>query len=359
MGLSISSLWRVKECPGSAVLPVAYRAFDDAKRGTRLHAESEAAAPVGSMAEVAFAYDVVTGTARELGRGLGRNYVQLGTTEIPGTSDLVTVEPDRVVIEDTKSGAGYHVAPAAENLQLHAYALCAARAYGRDRALVRLRFIDQGDRIDEAELDALQLAEVAQTLRAIWDQVMRAQWALSQGREPRVVTGDHCWRCPCIARCPAQTKLALVVASGDAAKELPTLELTPAAVAQGWSKLMAFKKLVGEVERVYRAYAAAEPVPLGGGRFLGKVVKKKDELDGQLAARALRELFGPEFSAEACEIDTSKAAIERAVEKVLKPKRGEKAGLVRKSLDALAAAGAVKPRWTTSIEEYEGEETNA
>lgn len=354
MGLSISSLSRARACPGSAVLPAAQRAFADAARGTELHAEEEANAPAGSMAEVAFAYDVAAGTAREIGRGIGRNYPQLSPTEIPGTTDLLTVEPDRVVIEDHKSGVGYHVAPARENLQLHAYALCAARVYGRTRALVRLRFIDQGGRTDEHELDALDLVEVARQLRAIWDDVMRAQWALSQGREPRVVTGDHCWRCPALARCPAQTQLALAVSTGAAMADLPVLELTRESVATGWRKLMQLKKLAGEVERVYRAFAAAEPVPLGDGRWLGPVSKRREELDGTIAANVLREQHGAAVAAAACEISTSKAAIERAVATVAA--KGKKAAMVRGVLDAIAAAGGVRESYRTSVEEHEAEE---
>lgn len=50
--------------------------------------------PTGWIGEVAFAYDWVSGSARELSRGIGdRNYQGLAPTELPGTSDLVSLSP--------------------------------------------------------------------------------------------------------------------------------------------------------------------------------------------------------------------------------------------------------------------------
>lgn len=341
--ISASSLWRTEKCPASATLPQFRHTSAAAERGRELHAAKETAEPEG--AEIAYAFDVTTLRARMLGKSLDRNYPTLARTEIAGTTDKETIEPDRVIVRDYKSGFGYEVPPAAQNIQLGFYAVCAADVHGKDAARVELEFLDQDGRIDAADLDALDLVAIRQRIREIFRR--------ATAPNPQVVVGKHCAGCPAIANCPAQRELALVVATGKLPAELPTLELSRDAVAAGWPKLMAFKKLLGEVERIYRAYASTEPVPLGDGRWLGPVTKRTEELDGAIAANVLRELHGSEVVAQACEISTSKAAIERALAPLAA--RGQKAGMMRRVLDHIAAAGGIQPRFRNSVEEYDEE----
>lgn len=341
--LSGGSLPRAERCPASATLPRTGQYRESAERGKAMHAEKEAENPDG--AEVAFALNVLTGEARQLPADVDRSNLPRGPGEVVGILDRITIEPHRVVIRDYKSGFGFGVAPPAENLQLAFYAVAAARVHRRSAARVEIEYLDRDGAVVGADLDALDLAAAFARIRAIYEAASRPS--------PAVVTGDHCSMCPCIARCPAYTTLALAVAQGVLPADGPVLEISPATVASGWPRIKAFKKLLGEVERAYRAYAAMEPVRLPNGKWLGQVQKPEDEIDGAVAMKVLRELHGVEVAATAVEIATSKAGIERGI--ALVAPRGKKAALVRAALDRIATEGGVTRRFKTTVEEYEDE----
>ena len=131
---------------------------------------------------------------------------------------------------------------------------------------------------------------------------------------------------------------------------MPTLELTAPAVARGWEALKRAKAVLGEVERIYRAFAAAEPVFLVSGKMLGEVTKTRESIDGAVALRVLTQLHGAEVAQAACEVETSKAAIKAA----LKPgaKRGTLEAMFRAALDAIGTADGISTKRSTSVEEH-------
>lgn len=208
--LSASSLWRVAACPASVVLPQVRKAYADAEAGTRAHAALEATPPPGSFPEVAYAYDVLTERAREVGRSIGRNYGELADSEIPGTADLVTVQPDHVLVEDWKSGIGYRVSPPASNLQLMHNGMCAALVQGKPRAIVQIVYLKSGEVLD-AEWDIFDFPAIKARLRDIWTRVQQARAAWAEGPKALVATdliadGEwQCWRCPAVKACPLKT----------------------------------------------------------------------------------------------------------------------------------------------------------
>lgn len=348
--LSASGLWRAEKCPASTVLPPARTDHADAEAGREDHSKMEDLAPPGSTPEAAYALDAVSGAARYLGSKLGRNYPPTTQTEIVGTADLVIVEPELVRVRDYKSGHGYMVSPPAKNPQLGHNALCAAKVNAKTAAVVEVEMTATGE-VRSAPMDAFDLAAMEERIRAIWREAQKAADDLEAGKQPRIVEGEHCWRCECYARCPAKTTLALTIANGELPTHLPTLELTPLAVASGWERLKAAKKLLSEVERIYRGYAAENAVPLGNGRFLGEVVKGRDAVDGAVAYEVLKQRFGEEIARKAVEMDTSKAAIERAIGPHAPP-RG-KAAQMKLTMEAIEAAGGVHKDFTRRIEEYE------
>jgi hypothetical protein len=341
--LSASFLPRAEQCPASATLPGTDRVREDAEAGKRDHARMEATAPEGSMAEVAFVYNVLTGEAREVGRGLRRAYGKLAEGEIPGTTDLVTVEPDLVRVRDYKTGFGYLVAAPRNNMQLQHNALCAALVYGKQTAIVEVDKTEEEGEPERATFTAFDFAVIRARLRRIWD--------ATQELNPAVVEGPYCWRCPAFSRCPAKTHLALALSTGQAPQELPTLELTPEAVARGWDRLKAAKRLLGEIEAIYRGFAKEHRIALGGGKMLGFVSRQVDELDGPTVFKVLREMHGEEVARAAVEMDTSKAALERAL-KLIAPPRG-KARMVREALAAIGVAGGIKKQLVQRVEEYQ------
>jgi len=211
MRLSASNLWRAALCPGSVVLPQEKRVYADAERGAREHKALEASPPPGSHAEVAFALNVLSGTSREVGRGIGRNYGKLAHGEIPGTADLVTVCNDHVLVTDYKTGVGYLQAEPAQNLQLKHNGIAAAAVFGKPRAVVQLVYTKTGE-VKDAAFDAFDFQDIKDELRGIWEQVNAAAILLQlENADALLGSGlvnisDACWRCPAKKACPAQGK---------------------------------------------------------------------------------------------------------------------------------------------------------
>lgn len=350
--LSASSLWRGEKCPPSAVLPAAAMIHEDAQEGQAEHAQLEQKVPEGWAAEVAYAYDPETGAARELGRGLERDYSGATANEVCGTTDLRRVEPTLVRIRDYKTGFGYMVARPKENLQLLHNAASAAAVEGKDLAVIEIEHTATGE-VEAARLDAFDLTLARIRIRSILRAVRSAEEQLAAGKELRVVEGDHCWRCEAYAHCPAKLGLALAVSDGKLIKDLPTVELTPAAVARGWPILKEAKKLLGEVERIYRGFAAERRIHLGGRTYLGLVQNSPTEkLDGAVTLEVVKKLHGEKVAAAAVEMKTSKAAVERAVGP-LAPPRG-KTKFIAETLEAIDLAGGITrlPKPPT-VEEFE------
>jgi hypothetical protein len=85
--------------------------------------------------------------------------------------------------------------------------------------------------------------------------------------------------------------------------------------------------------------------------MLGFVSRQVDELDGPTVFKVLREMHGEDVARAAVEMDTSKAALERAL-KLIAPPRG-KARMVREALAAIGVAGGIKKQLVQRVEEYQ------
>lgn len=351
--MSASNLWRREKCPASASLPRVASLYADAEAGTEEHAEIATDPEPGERREVAYALNVFTGKAREIGQNIGRHYGELANGEIPGTADSVRFDPPgngeagRVVIRDDKTGFGYMVEPdPAKNLQLLHNAVAAADVRGVDLAWVSVRYTALGTE-KGAALDAFDLAAARQRIRAIYDEASKP--------DPRVVTGTHCWRCECISNCPAHLTMAIAFREGAWPGVMPTDGLTAETVADGWEYLCNAKRMLGLVEKTYRAFASAWPVKLSNGNVLGEKEWEREELDGTVAYQVLRDLHGDEVAKAAVGMETSKAALERALATVAPP-RG-KAKLVREAVGAIKAANGVVVKRGVSVEEHKPEES--
>lgn len=201
--LTASSLWRAEACPASVVLPSGDEQHGDAREGNRKHAELESLAPPGSIPEAAFAYNVLSGEARFIGSGRDRDYGPCSEGEIPGTTDLLTIQDDHLLIDDYKTGHGYaeQLAGVADkpkdNLQLQHNSLAAAIVHKKPRVIAQVIYTKTGE-VKDAEFDEFDFVAIRNRLRTIWE--------LTKDKHLLVQEGAHCWRCPAKKACPLKKR---------------------------------------------------------------------------------------------------------------------------------------------------------
>lgn len=359
-----SSLERALACRASERLPHIRRESSRAARGTALHAYLEAlsggatqdaalamvpeqwradaaALPVETMplgsayaTEVTLAWDYVTGEARILGKGLGRDYSGARPTEYVGTVDVLARLEDRVWVADYKSSRNGKTA-AARNAQLGFLGLAAARAHGVEAADVVLVFLD-GTQPDGASLDAFDLDRWEGQLRDL-----AAYYESDAQDAPQM--GEWCRYCPALAACPAQQQTLALVAAGEV---LPAT-LTPEVVARAWHRLQAIRGAVEAAGEVIDAYARQTPVDLGDGRELREVTTARESVDGAAAWRVLVGFAGQDVAEAACTLSASKSSVTKAI-KASAPK-GKGAAMEREVLGLLRQAGAITTSESTSV----------
>lgn len=390
LGVTASALDRLATCAASGALPAARRTNPDATYGTALHAflaragtagRDEALAeapeeyreafalidldelPVGSSfaVEVGFAFDLVTGVARELGRDAGRDYSSAIETEICGTADVVGVFDGGAYVADFKGLYGF-VTPARRNRQLRFYALCALLAYGGERAIVEVIRVRKGGEsyVDRAVFDLFDLGVLFRNeLEQIVARVRAACELVAAGQVPTVTESEYCRYCPAGSSCPARVALAAQLAAPRAlARPADVLGfvLTPQTASKARSRVKLIKAVVKEIERQLDEYAWSHPIPVGEGRFYGPVEKAgKRKLDGDTAYRVVAERYGQDV-AEVAAPAQRKALVGTvtAAARVLKDRGKAKsmAAAEREIFAALAEAGGVEQKPTTSLDEY-------
>jgi hypothetical protein len=174
----------------------------------------------------------------------------------------------------------------------------------------------------------------------------------------RVRVGEHCRYCPSLAYCPAQTAMVrrMAVEPEKVGADIRAL-LTPETAGRAYERLRAVKAVLREVESALHAYASQTPIPLSDGSVWGPVTTDREELDAKVAYRVLSELHDPGVAHGACDLETSKAGVKRALREVaeLRKAAGEKvtlAGLEREALEAIREAGGVRLKSRTEFKEH-------
>lgn len=293
-----------------------------------------AALPVDAdayAAEVTLAYCWKTNTARELGRGLGRDYRAATATEFVGTADVVALLDDAVYIGDFKPRWSPNVTPAAKNYQLKFLALAACRAYGRSEAHVELIHVGpDGAWRDSARLDAFDLDVFSGELAGLADYVERAK------SEPELATateGKWCRFCPSFSFCPAKKNLALTLATAPET----AIRLSPETAGAAWARLKAARQVLDRVEEALEAYARETPFATPDGLVVSAGERRTETIDGVAAAPVLERLG----LGTLIEPKVTKTAITKAAGKVKAPE----------VLEALRKAGALKVTITNPIQE--------
>lgn len=383
--LSASTLFRAFKCEASAILPRVDFSSPYAERGRAIHAflkrvndvgREKALKEVGAAhradcaaldvkslpldgksvaSEVSFLYDVTTDTAREVGRDIDRAYGDRKPTEIPGTADIVGVSMDAVHVSDFKSGRGYDLTapPVGENPQLLFYALAAARAYGKSSATVEIiRLGADGETFsDIAEVDAFALDFFAGKLKETWEKLAKAEQLVTLGVKPKASAGEHCRYCPSIPFCEAQMSLVRAVTQDPAEFEHEVVALTPVDAATAYRKLKLAEAVLAQVRASIELYAEAAPIDLGNGVTLGPVDTERESVDGSVAHGVLTNLHGDDIAAKAVTLDSSKAAIVRALRPVAEAKNVPLAQLEREALAEIRRLNGIQVKTFHSVKE--------
>lgn len=311
-------------------------------------------------AEVAFVYDVALRTAKEVGRSIGRAYPPLRHEQIAGTADVVGLLTDgeTVFVADYK-GPYAEVAPAKSNAQLKFLALAACRAYDRSRAQVAIiRLRDDGSVwTDSAEFDAFDLDVFAGELLALLSKAETVQTAVEGGVVPKVTLGPWCRYCPAVASCPGQTGLIRAAAGEPQADALSARllgTLTPETAAAAFVRVKQVEAALSLAKDALHRYAFAHPIALPDGSVYGPVETKRDELAGGIVHAVLSEKYGVEVANLACEFESTKKGVDRAMRRVLEEKKraGEPVKLKdlnAEALESIRVRGGLTTRLKTDV----------
>lgn len=273
-------------------------------------------------AEVAWAYNWKTDTARELGRNLERRYEGLvdESCEIAGTADVVGLTDDAVIVLDYKTGYA-DLGPAANSWQLKSYAVAAARAYKRSRAFVG--FIRLGPAgvpwFNVADISAMELDAAAADMRLLLATVHEYR-ALQAKHEPipaQYVEGPHCAQCSSVPYCAAKMRLVAQLAAAPqhllAPGEVPVLSQRELATA--YARLKLVKDLVERVEYAIKDRARVSPFPVEGreGYWYGPTERIGDDLDVDDTMLELERRFGDDVAKLAVKREVTKSSMEDAI----------------------------------------------
>lgn len=328
--------------------------------------------PETYAAEVSFAYNVATGTAREIGRGLTREQAAAlaGPDEMVGTADVVGLGADRAVVYDYKFGRGF-VESASVNWQVLTYALMAARAYGRDAAttgIIRVLGDVTWSEVAEISWELLEHHEIA--LKALLRKRSEAIALAQAGRLnelPPFTTGPHCTYCPAQRGCPAQvaifqTQLQRLEQreAGEAKPLAITRENLPALLDAG-------EQIEGMMKHYWIAlenFARANPVPLGGGMVYGEDEHETAPIIAERAEPVFKEFFGEHLGAEiyrealVVKKTLPKEALKAAISSLYIPtlpskqQRGAKSRVIADLEEKLATAKALDARFSYPVRKH-------
>jgi hypothetical protein len=298
--------------------------------------------PKSYAAEVAIAYDVDTGTARVLGQGLKREY-SIGPREFPGTIDVVGLSDNAVLIFDYKTGYAKLGRPKTLR-QLRAYAVLAARAFNRDRAVVGIiRIREDGSSYFEQDvLESFDLAEAEWELHELANKVAAERAKVAAGELPELTEGEHCDRCPAFMVCPAKMALARQFALAPERLEQLVENATPEQLAAAWVRAKAVAEVAERVIERIKAAAREQPIPLGNGAVLGAV--PTEEIIPETALPIIAQLYGEKVAEASKEVTVSvtKSSIEAALRKHVLQKGMRITHLLRETWDFLRARHAMR-----------------
>ncbi len=377
-----SGIERAHECRASSVLPRVWRAGGRwASRGTEVHAYLERIAngmpPAESLlltseehrpaaegvdlpalaedlrltAEVAFAYNPFTDTARELGRSLERDYSSVTEDEIPLTIDVAGLAAGVGIVRDYKTGFT-RLARTRGNWQMRGAAIAVARTFDLDQVDAQLIYLREGRPVwrDRATFNAFELAGIAAELRTMIERVRADRAAFADGHRIEPTQGSWCNYCPSWSSCPAQAALVrwALTGEGDGLRPIEAGDL-----ASALERVKLGKKALDKIEQqILSSVESVDPLLVevgadGTETWLGKHSKPGNErLDPSITVEVAADVLAipadrrAAFAGEL--LSVSKKALNQAV--LDRVARGDGQRTVDAILTAVRArGGATRP----------------
>ncbi len=267
--------------------------------------------------------------------------------ERSGALDLVYRRAGKLVVRDWKSGPRAREHRPADTVQLLAYGVAAALAFGDQAATLELAHVDEsGVYVVADELGALDLDAAAIRVAGLY--------AASARRDGVPTPGSHCVEsyCPIVSICPAT--VAAIEAIHDAA-EAPAMVVefdSPEHAASVRQRSRMVRAALDAIDEALKTYAKTTPIPVGNGKVYGVRMASRDSIDlAKPGAVAVLEKHLGAFGVDtAIERSTSKAAIHRAAIDV--SEKGKAAALERALFAELRELGAMTTSEFPKIEEF-------
>ena len=360
-----SGFFRAENCPASSAMPQVQRETGDNAWGTAGHGFLQRVPQIGEepalaatpewarekceqieldglpleperyLQEVTYAFDVVSGEARVLGLGLGRNYSGARSTELVGTIDVTSSVTENVlhgapipgeIIDYKFDGYESHSPAPLVNPQLLFPALCRDRLEGgaRTYSLSLVHFRPDGTHWGErsVEVDSFDLDAFALRLRTVVARVHEAEDAAFADKVLDVRRGPWCRYCPALTSCPAvvtmihaacsdpKATLEQLLAMGRSETDLASRLV---AAARAYERLAELKDGLKEVSTALWMFASEHDVVLSDGRIYGSIERPVDSLDGRKTREVLAALHNPDVALAGVELKATKASVERAL----------------------------------------------
>lgn len=294
--------------------------------------------PVQLATEVAFSWNWVKQTGREIGRNIDRAYDHPSIqppidweSEIPCTLDIVGTarDPDGVVrgfVSDYKTGHG-KLPPPDQFGQTLLGALCVRDVYKCDDCIVELITIH-----DNGSHHRVRRTVSDWGLDRFSDELTLAMTA-AESEDAQTSEGAWCRYCAAYRSCPAKVALVKSIPSelmAMGAKIDPDTgemafapgQLSVRNAGRAWMVLERIKDVVSRAFEELRGIAWNEDIPLPDGRVVQRNATERRHADGRVAAKLLEDRYGRAERDRRVEPTVTLSSLRAAV--VANIQRGEK-----------------------------------
>jgi hypothetical protein len=176
-----------------------------------------------------------------------------------------------------------------------------------------------------------------------------------RGIDPDVAEGSQCEYCPAKAHCPA--KVGLIRQWGNDSMALPPLTgMSAENVAVIYRRVRDVRKLTGKALGQLVDWARSNgPIDAGNGSVYGPHDVETDALNGSVVWDVVCEVLGGQHAKDAVTLESSKAAIKRAVRAYKAAGGGadkSMAEIERAILAEVSARGGLTVKELQKVEEY-------